>query len=220
MRVHPQQRKADGDLSLSLKKFLAIGASIVAILAGLLTANYLLAPRAIQLASGTLLNEPRELPDFLLTDQSNHFLHKDDFAGHWTLIFPGFTYCPDVCPTTLAFLKQLSAALGPESAQLKVLFLSVDPERDTPQRLNEYIRFFSPDFIAATTGEPMLTEFARNLGVVYTKVPGDKPDTYSMDHSAVLILIDPQVRIAAYFTPPHSLKAMTTDLRALITSKP
>lgn len=206
---------------MSLKKFLVIGAAVIAIVTGLLAANFLLAPRAIQLSAGTLLKEPRALPDFVLTDQNSHFIDKGDLTGHWTLIFPGFTYCPDVCPTTLAYLKQLSAALGPQSAQLKVLFLSVDPERDTPQRLNQYIRFFNPGFIAATASEPALTEFTRSLGVVYTKVPGDKPDSYTMDHSAALILIDPQARIAAYFTPPHELKAMTADLQALMAaSKP
>ncbi len=204
---------------MALKKFLAIGACIAAIIAGLLTANYFLASKAISLSAGTLLNEPRALPDFALTDQSNHTLRKDDLTGHWTLIFPGFTYCPDVCPTTLAYLKQLSAALGPQSAQLKVMFLSVDPQRDTPQRLNDYIRFFNPSFIAATVNEPMLTEFTRSLGVAYTKVPGDKPGNYTMDHSAALILIDPQARIAAYFTPPHQLKPMTADLQALMAAR-
>lgn len=201
---------------MSFKKFLVIGASVAAVLAGLLCANTWLAPRNVQISSGTLLSEPRQLPEFTLTDQTNHLLHKADFTGHWTLIFPGFTYCPDICPTTLAFLKQLHAALGPQGTPLKIMFLSVDPDRDTPQRLNEYIRFFSPDFIAATAKEPALMEFTRSLGVVYAKVPGDKPDNYNMDHSAVLVLLDPQARIAAYFSPPHVLKDMTTDLQTLL----
>lgn len=205
---------------MAAQKFLLIGAAILALAAGLLTANFWLAPKAVELTAGTRLLEPRELPDFVLTDQNNSLVHKDDWRGHWTLVFPGFTYCPDVCPATLGFLKQLSAALGPQSAQLKIVFFSVDPERDTPERLNQYIRFFSPSFSTVTTREPQLGEFAKALAVAYTKVAGKTPDTYTMDHSAALILIDPQARISAFFTPPFKLGPMTTDLKSLLAQKP
>ena len=213
-----QQRKT-GDY-VAVKKFLLIGMALIALAAGLLTANFWLAPKAILLTTGTHLTEPRELPDFALTDQNNALVHKDDWRGHWTLVFPGFSYCPDVCPTTLGFLKQLSAALGTPSTQLKIVFFSVDPERDTPQRLHDYIRFYSPNFSTVTAREPQLGAFAKALAVAYTKVPGKTPDSYQMDHSAALILIDPQARISAFFSLPFQLGPMTSDLKALLAQKP
>lgn len=218
MRTHPTATQDWGHVAA--KKFLLIGVAILALAAGLLTANFWLAPKEVELTTGTRLLEPRELPDFLLTDQNNHPVRKDDWRGHWTLVFPGFSYCPDVCPATLGFLKQLSAALGPQSAQLKIVFFSVDPERDTPDRLNQYIRFFSPSFSTVTTREPQLGEFAKALAVAYTKVPGKTPASYTMDHSAALILIDPQARISAFFSPPFQLGPMTKDLQALLAQKP
>lgn len=203
---------------MAVKKFLVIGLAVLALIAGLVAANFWLAPRTIAMTSGTQLTEPRELPDFALLDQNNHPVHKTDWAGHWTLIFPGFTYCPDVCPTTLGLLKQLKTALGAQGEKVNVVFLSVDPQRDTPARLAEYIHFFSPAFSAVTANEPQLGAFTKSLAVAYTKVPGNSADNYSMDHTAALILLDPQVRITAFFTPPHKLEGLVTDLKALIGS--
>ncbi len=216
--MHPTATQTRGHVAA--KKFLLIGVAILALMSGLLAANFWLAPKTVELTAGTRLLEPRELPDFLLTDQNNQPVRKEDWRGHWTLVFPGFTYCPDVCPTTLGFLKQLSTALGPQGEQLKIVFFSVDPARDTPQRLNQYIRFFSPSFSAVTTAEPKLGVFAKALSVAYSKVDGKTPDSYTMDHSAVLILIDPQVRISAFFSPPLQLGPMTSDLKALLNAKP
>jgi protein SCO1/2 len=204
---------------MSVKKFLLIGLAIVALVAGLLAANFLTTATSAQLTAGTRLQQPRELPDFQLTDENNAPVHKKDWIGHWTLVFPGFSYCPDVCPATLGYLKQLSAALGPQGSQLKIVFFSVDPERDTPERLKQYIRFFSPSFSAVTAREPQLGEFAKALSIAYAKVPSKTPDTYTMDHSAALILLDPQARITAFFSPPFQLDPMTRDLKAVMGEK-
>lgn len=199
---------------------MVVGVAVVALIAGLLAANFLLAPKSVVMTTGTLLGERRELLDFQLIDQDNHIVRKADWQGHWTLIFPGFTYCPDVCPTTLGLLKQLEMALGNQSAQIRIVFLSVDPQRDTPQRLSDYIHFFSPRFSAVTAHEPQLTEFSRSLGIAYTKVAGTSADNYSMDHTAALILLDPSARITAFFTPPHRLEGLKADLLTLINSRP
>lgn len=197
-------------------RFLPAAAAILAALLGLAAASYLLAPDPAQLRSGTLLPAPRELPDFTLTDQDGKAFTRDSFKGHWSLVFPGFTHCPDVCPTTLAFLKALHADLARQQRPLQVTFVSVDPERDRPEQLANYVRYFHPTFTGITAAEPELSKFAQGLLITYVKVPGAKAEAYSMDHSAALVLINPQGQLAGFFTPPFQLEAMSADLVALI----
>jgi protein SCO1/2 len=186
-----------------------------AVIAGIVGGAWLLAPRGqIELRNGTWLATPRALPAFEFETAGGQFTNAD-LAGHWTLIFPGYTYCPDVCPTVLAALKAIKAKL-PADAPLRVVFLSVDPGRDTPEKLAAYTRAFDPGFIGVTASNEVLDRYAGAFGYVYTKVPGTTPDNYLMDHSAQLIVCDPQGRVAAYFSPPFSVSAMTEDLRALL----
>lgn len=169
-----------------------------------------LQPR-VELQSGTLLPQPRPLPELRLVDQDGQPFGRDRLAGAWTLVFPGFTYCPDVCPTTLALLKRVKAQL-PEQPALRVVLLSVDPQRDTPARLKRYVQQFDPAFLGVTAPEPQLGEIARQLGVAYARAPGPTPESYQMDHSAALILLDPQARVVAYLTPPFKLETLAADL--------
>ena len=202
-------------------RFLNVVIAVVAALAGLALASLWFKPGTVELKSGTQLQQRRELPAFTLQGDDGKALTKSNLQGHWTLVFPGFTFCPDVCPTTLAFLKTLDAALRTAGTQPpQVLFLSVDPARDTPQRLAQYVHYFNPAFVGATAQEPELANFTRALGVAYAKVPGSDADTYTMDHTAALILLDPQARIAAYFSPPHKLDDMAADLQRLIGAQP
>ena len=201
-------------------RILTVASAVVAAVLGLAAASYFLRPPGVQIKSGTLLSQPRQLPDFSLVRDNGQSYTLSSLKGHWTLVFPGFTSCPDVCPTTLAFLKTLAAKLDSEGLKLDVLFVSVDPERDTPERLASYVHYFNPKFIGATAKEPELGRFAQTMGIAYTKVPGDSPGTYTMDHSAALILVDPLGRITAYFTPPHQLDAMNQDLAAIMKAQP
>jgi protein SCO1/2 len=192
-------------------------AALAAVL-GVVVAVTLSQPRgAVDLQSGTALPQPRALPAFTLTDQDGQPFTAASLAGRWTLLFPGFTYCPDVCPTTLALLKQVKAGLGPDRP-LGVVFLSVDPERDTPERLKGYIAQFDPAFTGVTVGEPQLADIARALGIAYAKVPGATPESYQMDHSASMILLDPQGQIVAYLTPPFDAAKLVADLKLLVGS--
>lgn len=188
----------------------------LAIIAGLLAALWLQQPAVTTLQSGTLLPQPRVLPAFSLTDQDGQAFGPAQLQGHWTLIFPGFTSCPDICPTTLAMLKNVEAGLGEKAANLRVAMFSVDPERDTPARLKVYVQSFSPRFIGFTAAEPQLGELARALGVAYVRVPGATPDSYTMDHSAALILVNPQGQLAGYLTPPFDPAKLGADLAALL----
>jgi len=190
-------------------------AALAAVL-GVVVAVTVSQPRGTaELQSGTLLPQPRALPAFTLTDQDGQPFTAASLAGRWSVLFPGFTYCPDVCPTTLALLKQVKAGLGPESP-LRVVFLSVDPERDTPARLKSYIAQFDPAFIGVTVGEPELADVARALGIAYAKVPGASPESYQMDHSASMILLNPQGQIVAYLTPPFEAGRLVADLKPLV----
>ncbi|PPE71924.1 SCO family protein [Solimonas fluminis] len=190
-------------------------AALAAVL-GVVVAVTLSQPRGTaELQSGTLLPQPRALPAFTLTDQDGQPFTAASLAGRWTLLFPGFTYCPDVCPTTLALLKQVKAGLGPEQP-LHVVFLSVDPERDTPARLKSYIAQFDPAFVGVTVGEPQLADVTRALGIAYAKVPGASPESYQMDHSASMILLNPQGQIVAYLTPPFEAGRLVADLKPLV----
>ena len=178
------------------------------------------APSGPTLHAVKLLDQPRELPEFSLRQSDRTQLVPGELKGHWTLVFLGFTHCPDVCPTTLAQLaqaqKQWSAL--PDATRPRVLFVSVDPDRDTPDAAGEYAHAFHPDTLAATTDIPALETFARSLSLVFVKVPapaGAPPDQYSVDHSAALALLDPQARMAGVIPPPLDPKAIASDLIAL-----
>lgn len=185
---------------------------------GLALGVLLLKPKSVPIASGTLLDTPRILPAFALTGVDGQPFTNAALAGHWTVVFAGFTSCPDVCPTTLTLLKSVVKDLGPAATRVRVLFLSVDPERDTPARMASYVHYFDPQFTAATGPTEELDKLARAMSFVYTKVPGATPDSYTMDHSAALMLLNPQGQLAGYFTPPFRRDALVSDLKALVQS--
>jgi len=173
-----------------------------------------------QLQAVKLFDQPRALPSFSLQQSDQTPLIPGELKGHWTLVFLGFTHCPDVCPTTLAQLalaqKQWTAL--PESIRPRVLFVSVDPDRDTPDAIGEYAHAFHRDTLAATADVPALEAFARSLSMVFMKVPapeGTPPEQYSVDHSASLAVLDPQGRMAGVIVPPLDPKAIASDLSAL-----
>jgi protein SCO1 len=195
---------------------LAVFIGALALIGGVLAAVFISGPRTVAIESGTLLQAPRPLPAFSLTDESGQAFTNAALQGHWTLLFPGFTYCPDICPATLAQLKAVRNGLGDRADRLQVLLFSIDPERDTPETLARYVHHFDPSFKGATTGEPELRDMAQALGVAYIKVPGETEQSYTMDHSAALVLINPRGEIAGYFTPPLRTDALTQDLAQIL----
>ncbi len=169
------------------------------------------------LATVRLFPQPRALPDFSLDQSDGTPLTRDELTGRWTLVFLGFTHCPDVCPTTLTELAGAQKAWEalPEAERPRVLFVSVDPERDSAAQTGEYARYFHPATWAATTGEPALQDFASALGLVYMKVPVDGGD-YTMDHSTAVVLIDPRGRQAGLIRPPLVPADIAADLVRLV----
>jgi protein SCO1/2 len=166
--------------------------------------------QAPQLTSGTWLPQPRPLPDFSLTAESGQPFTPQSLQGHPTLMFFGFTHCPDVCPTTLAKLAQVEKTA--HIPNLKVLLVSVDPERDTPEQLQRYVHAFNPDF-GAVTGKPEeIARLSREFGVAVVKVDLAGGD-YTVDHSAAVFLLNGQGQRVALFTPPFEIQAVAADLR-------
>lgn len=169
----------------------------------------------------SLFPQARPLPDFALRQSDGTQLTAGELKGHWTLVFLGFTFCPDVCPTTLAELAQAQKQWTtlPDSIRPRVLFVSVDPGRDTPTRIGEYAHAFHADTLAATADLPSLEAFARSLGFVFMKVPGEhfeqNPQDYSMDHSANIAVLDPQGRMVGLIRPPLQPAAIGADLLKL-----
>lgn len=178
-------------------------------------------PQWPQTRSVTMFPQPRALPAFSLRQSDGTQLTAGELNGHWTLVFLGFTYCPDVCPTTLAELAQAQNQWKslPDSTRPRVLFVSVDPERDTPTRIGEYAHAFHPDTLAATADVPTLENFARSLMFVFQKMPGSNfeanPQDYSMDHSANIAVLDPKGRMVGFIKPPFQPRAIAEDMVAL-----
>ena len=175
---------------------------------GLLASRQFFAPAPVrqpELRAVKLFPEPRELPPFALQQSDGTQLLPGELHGHWTLVFIGFTFCPDVCPMTLAQLARAQREWEalPESTRPRVLFVSVDPERDSPDRIGEYAHAFHRDTLAATADIPTLEGFTRSLSMVFAKVPppdGAPDDQYSIDHSASMAVLDPRGRMAGVVT--------------------
>ena len=184
-------------------------AALCAALAGYWMAQQLdrASPR---LASGTWLPRPKPVGEFRLTDTTGRDFTRRDLGGAPTLVFFGFTHCPDVCPTTLMKLAQVRKRAGLEG--LRVLFVSVDPQRDTAALLGLYLHAFDPAFLGLTGDPGPILTLAANFGVAASRVQLPGGD-YTMDHSAVLFLLDARARIAAIFTPPFEVPALAADLR-------
>ena len=172
----------------------------------------------------TLMSTPRVLPAFSLQQSDGTALTTEKLRGHWTVVFVGFTHCPDVCPTTLAELNaaQKQWAVLPAANRPRVLFVSAYTERDTPKITGDYAHAFNPDTLAATAPLPQLEAFTRSLSLVFMKVAGPSGDAadYSIDHSAALIVLDPQARMAGVISPPFDPKAIAADLIALSRATP
>jgi len=164
--------------------------------------------------SGIIFPEPKKIEDFILSDQSGQPFHRDRFMGKWTFLYFGYTYCPDVCPLTLVELAKVQQRLARKKMDQNTAYLliSVDPERDTPQRLGEYTRYFNPKFQGATGTPDELNKLAQQFGVVYMRSTNKQDSAnYTIDHSSTVILIDPDARLHAIFTPPHEPEAMVSD---------
>ena len=186
--------------------------ALAAAVAGVYVARTLSQPAVPSLESGTSLPRPRVLADFVLVDTQGAVASPASLRTHPTLVFFGFTHCPDVCPTTLALLASVQKQVAIPG--LKVALISVDPERDTPQQLGKYISSFGGDLIGLTGTPPEIVKATRTFGVAAARVDLPGGD-YTMDHSATIFALDSDARIVAVFTPPFNGGALTRDIARL-----
>lgn len=173
----------------------------------------LLARDPPQLASGTLLPTPRALPEFTLTDHTGAAFGPAQLSGRPSLMFFGFTHCPDICPTTLALMVQLLR--DPALAALRPVFVTVDPERDDTTALAQYVAAFGDNLVGLRGEEAQLAPLLARMGVAHAKLPLPGGG-YTVDHSAALYYLNARGEWTAAFTPPFDYKALRDDLAALL----
>lgn len=166
-----------------------------------------------EIVNATVLPESRPLPNFELKGSDGQPVTPETLKGSWTWVFYGFTYCPDVCPGTLTALKDTLPEIEGEKPQ--VLFISLDPERDTPEKLTEYLEWFSPSFKGATGSVAELSKAAKAMGIAWQKVPTKDPKNYMIDHTSWVILLNPSAQIQAWFAPPHLPLEMASDFSVI-----
>jgi protein SCO1/2 len=171
-------------------------------------------PPAPQLQHATLLPSPKPITGFDLINDKGQPFTPDSLKGHWTFAFFGYTHCPDVCPTSLGMLAQVMRKLK-DHDHLDTLpqsvFVSVDPQRDTPEVLARYVTYFYPDFVGVTGDPAEILSLTRQLGILYMRTEGGDADGYLIDHSAGIILIDPDGRFHALFNVPHDPDGIAGD---------
>ena len=151
-----------------------------------------------------------------LTDHTGKPRTLADFQGKVVVVFFGFTQCPDVCPTTLATLTEAMRRLGPDAARVQVLFVTVDPERDTPELLAKYVPAFDPSFIGLYGDAEATARTAKEFKVFYKKVPGSSPTNYSVDHTAALYIYDPSGRLRLFAKHAQGADALAHDIKLLL----
>ncbi len=174
------------------------------------------APQPPQLEGATLLQPDRRLAEFSLVDHHGEAFTQDALKGHWSLAFFGYTHCPDVCPNALGMLKRVQSLLEARGEPLpRVLFVSVDPERDTPQTLAAYVAYFHPSFVGISGQDAQLQRLTRQLGILYGRAPGGEGDSYLVDHSAAIILFNPEGHYQALFNVPHDPQRIASDFLAI-----
>lgn len=204
-----------------LNKILIIAVAIAAMALGFWTASNLKSTNTGTATSvppsafhGTLLSTPRKIAAPALIKDDGSTLTNKDIQNHWSLVFFGYTHCPDICPTTLNVIAQAKKQ-SPDNFP-EVLFVSVDPERDTVDMLGEYVQYFDSSFRGVTGDEKLIQALTLQMGSVYMRMPGSKDDeNYLMDHSSAIMAINPEGKLAAYINPPHTPDNIIKALEAI-----
>jgi protein SCO1 len=174
--------------------------------------------------TATVLPEPRALPEFELRDHNGAPFTRASLEGRTSVVFFGFTHCPDICPATLQQLAmardRLAATAGHSDNNVpEIVLISVDPARDTPETLGRYVEYFGEGITGATASPEDLLVLTSALGIFFEPVPTGDGTNYTVNHSTAVLVIDPQARLQAIFSAPHSIEAFVQDLPLLIASR-
>ena len=167
----------------------------------------------------TLFGSGLAVDDFQFIDQHGNAVDKSSFKPGWRLVFFGYTFCPDICPTTLADLNRVWKKLSPQAQQsVQVVFVSIDPERDTPESLAPYLAYFNSEFMAMTGNVASLERLAEQLNGFYARVEREDGMAYLMDHSSNLMLVDDSWQYRGYIEPPFKRDALVEAFEILAES--
>ena len=201
------------------RKYFIVAVAIVAIVTGIWLSSRMLTPPPLP-QTATLLPVAAELPEFALLDQDSAAFTRSSFAGRWNLVFFGFTHCPDVCPLTLQVLASARQQMVDDGQDElpRIVLVSVDPERDTPQAIGQYVAHFGDDTIGVTGELSELRKLTEGLGIFFEK-SGVNGDSYSVDHSAVVIVVDPNGRFHSLFGAPHVAENFAHDLPIMMSAR-
>jgi protein SCO1/2 len=173
---------------------------------------------AVDLTTGTFITPSRALPDFTLIDQQGRPFGSANLHGHWSMVFFGYTNCPDLCPTTLTTLAAMEKRLRAAKASVlpRVVFVSVDAKRDTPAQMAKYVPYFDPDFIGLTAADqPSIEAVAKKLGVSVILQP-TSDGNYTVDHSGAIFVVDPGGRVTAILSGPFGVDALQGDFQRIV----
>jgi protein SCO1/2 len=170
-----------------------------------------------QLQSATVLPNSLELPEFLLQDQDGNAFTRTSLEGHYSLIFFGFTNCPDICPATLQQLAVVRQKLQKSGSELPdIVFITVDPQRDTPEVVRQYVGYFGDGFYGATGDLDELRKLTGKIGIYFEYAEGEG-DNYNVNHSVVVAVINEEAEVRAVFSAPHDIDLMVNDLQIIMT---
>ncbi len=204
-----------------IQKTVFILVALVALVIGLTVYKVLNTERQLDTAelldAGiVMLPQGRDMPDVTLTNQDGEAVSMEQLEGHWNLLFFGYTFCPDICPATLAELRQLRGNLPEEVNQrLQPILVSVDPERDTPEQLKKYLDYFGAGFIGLTGPLDDIQTLANAAGVPFIPADTSKKD-YTVDHGANLALIGPDGRLRGFIRAPMRTEKLAEQLPAVL----
>ena len=203
---------------MNFRKAFIVFASLTAITAGAWFSFQLASPPPAP-RTATVLPATSELPEFSLLDQSGQVIGRNVFEGQWDLLFFGFTQCPDICPTTLQVLAdaQRQLANAGQDPLPRIVLVSVDPERDTPDVIGQYVGHFGNDSLGITGPMDELRKLTNSLGIFFEKSKPDE-ENYSVAHSAVVLLIDPDGRFHSLFGSPHIAENFVHDLPIIMSA--
>lgn len=213
-----EQRRKRG-IWITVASILCVIALFLSMFLIKITSPRLLSKDELQFNRAIVFDAPRIIEELHLVNHRGESFTLDDLKGHWSLIYFGFTHCPDICPTTLAKLARLMEELKPEVAeQTQVLLVTVDPARDTSEALSQYVSYFNPDFIGVTGDFMEILSFTRNVNVAFNKVI--LKDDYTIDHTGHLVLVNPNGHYHGTFKPPFELATLKLTYQSIVLQSP
>lgn len=172
----------------------------------------------LRINGAVVLNSPRIFSDFELVDHQGEVFNQERLQDVWSIVFFGFTHCPDICPTTLATLNDTYSKLKDrERERLQIVMISIDPERDTVEKLAQYVPYFNDEFIGVTGNKHLIRRLTAELNIAYNQVPLDSGD-YTVDHSTQLVLINPKGHYHGFFKAPHNEIKLRSTWRSIVGS--